>query len=117
MLICVVTNPVIFRDRQAHRSQEVVMKSRHKKVLSALIISVAIAAVGCASQPSQRPVPPMPSFTTENQKVCARGCQAVHSCCARSCIDKRGTFGSASDQVKCTDSCSMSLEQCYQTCK
>ena len=117
MLICVVANPVIFRDRQAHRSREVVMKSRHKKVLSALIISVAIAAVGCASQPSQRPVPPMPSFTTENQKVCARGCQAIHSCCARSCIDKRGTFGSASDQVKCTDSCSMSLEQCYQTCK
>jgi len=112
MLICVAANPVIVRDSEAHRSRVVVMKSRHKKLLSALVISVAIAADGCASQTSQRPVPPMPAFTTENQKVCARGCQAMHACCTRSCIDARGAFGSVSDQVKCTDSCSMSLEQC-----
>jgi hypothetical protein len=117
MLIYVAANPVIFRGSQAHRSRGVVMKSRHKKVLSALITSVAIAAVGCASQTSQRPVPTMPAFTTETQKVCARGCQAMHACCTRSCIDARGAFGSASDQVKCTDSCSTNLEQCYQTCK
>lgn len=93
------------------------MKNRSKKVLSTWIILVIIAVGGCASQTPYKPPPTMPSFTTDQQKVCGRGCQAVYACCKRACIDERGWSGSASDHSVCLDNCDTSVEQCYQTCK
>jgi hypothetical protein len=92
------------------------MKSLHRIILTAMMIFFAFGLGGCASQVSQMPVSSTPSFTTEDQKDCARGCQSTYACCTRSCNDARQTSGDTIATAKCTDNCKNNLEKCYQIC-
>ena len=93
------------------------MRACNKRFLSAATILVAFMVAGCTS-PTFDTAPPMPSFETEEQLAAAHDCQAVYSCCMRSCTDARSAHNEpvATDK-ECMAACGTSLETCYEECK
>ena len=93
------------------------MRSRHQKALSALMVFVAITVGGCAAQTAYKPAPAMPSFTTDQQKVCGHACRSAYDCSARECTHGFAFPNQRLMRNRCLDSAAISLEQCYQACK
>jgi hypothetical protein len=93
------------------------MKLRNKNLLSAWIIIGAIAGVGCASTATDEP-PAAPAFETEAQMAAVHDCEAVYSCCTRSCSDLRTASNAPTAQAReCLAACRAGLGECYRDCE
>jgi hypothetical protein len=100
------------------RRKEVYMRRCNSKLQSFLMIVVAFAAVGCASSAPCESGPARPEFATDQQITLAEACEAIHSCCTRSCSDTRGASNVPEpENAACLNACNSSLEECYRTCK
>lgn len=94
------------------------MRGYSKKLLSAGMILAAVIVAGCASPTPYESVPERPSFTTEQQMAAADACQAVYSCCTRSCSDVRVASNEpGTGKEECVAGCGANLEECYRGCE
>ncbi len=91
------------------------MKLYKRKFLSPFIILVAAAAVGCSSSILIKPE--RPTFTSNEQIVCAKACESIYGCCDRACSDLRVKTRWTPDNSDCVIASGIELEECYRACK
>jgi hypothetical protein len=88
------------------------MKSLSGKL--GIIIMVFIFA-GCAT--TQTSAPPMPKYTTDAEKACARTCQSTYAQCNIGCGGMIGGMTTALQRKQCLDNCNQTLRDCYSSCE
>ena len=85
------------------------MNKRFGYVISAWMIIIIIAVVGC-TKPA--PLPTKPPTTSDDQANCVNKCLMLRDCCIKSC-----NWVDTSCQLECRNNCVSDLGQCYETCE
>ncbi len=82
------------------------------KIMATVIFYSLISCAG-----PQGPVPPMPNFSTEKGKSCARTCQSIFATCGGGCSKMIGGMLTVMPRQQCFDNCNRTLGDCYSTCE
>ncbi len=80
-------------------------------------IALAFAAICIVTCASESPGPPMPSYTTEAGKACARTCQDKSSNCKLACGQMMRGATTSRQRGQCLDDCDATLPDCYSKCE
>lgn len=87
-----------------------------KSVLGKLgVIIVVFIVAGCTT--SQTKVPVMPKYDVQEERACARSCQAIYAQCNNGCGQMTGDRQTANQRRQCLDNCNQILKDCYSSCK
>jgi hypothetical protein len=83
--------------------------------LVSLIVLFLVLLGGCAL----KPLPTMPTYTSEKGKACARQCQGIYVQCNYACgagLEADAPLP-AYQRKQCLDRCGEALRDCYYSCE
>ena len=81
------------------------------------LVGVCLLGSVLAACAAERPLPPVPSVTTDTQREQARECQQTYAHCTNACSSQGLSWALGAQQIhektKCTNTCKQLLSDCY----